>query len=303
MNNLTTRPADASEAQVWQQLWLDRLGRTAERTGMQSRAEAVLKRRERAEEAVVLRVLDGDTPVGYLGLLVIDEDGTRNAILEDVHIEGPYRRHGRGRAAVELALAWARERAPRLSFSTDPTDPAQQALFRPFPVRSQNMYKTLGETPALPQGVGARPMTDDEFGPWWVDQIAGYAESFVINGILPPDLARQRSERQSAELLPDGLATAGHDILVITSDGEWVGALWVCHGVEPDTSFVFDVEIDAAFRGRGLGRAAMLAAERATAVAGNHRLGLNVFGHNDVAIGLYTSLGYRPVNQMRTADL
>ena len=303
MNDLTTRPADTHEMQAWQQLWLDRLAGTAERTGMQSRAEGALKRRERAQEAVVLRLMDGDTPVGYLGLLVVEEDGAANAILEDVHIEQPYRRQGRGRAAVELALAWARGRAPRLNFSTDPTDPAHQALFQRFPVRSQNMYKTLGEAPTLPQGVEARPMTAEEFAPWWVDQIAGYAESFVINGILPAEQARQRSERQSAELLPDGLGTAGHDILTITLDGEWVGALWVCHGVEPDTSFVFDVEIDAAYRGRGLGRASMLAAERATVAAGNHRLGLNVFGHNDVAIGLYTSLGYQPVNQMRTADL
>jgi GNAT superfamily N-acetyltransferase len=277
---------------------------------MQSRAEALLKRREQAEDAVLLRLLDGDTPVGYLGLLVAAEDGARFAILEDVHIEEPYRRQGRGQAAVELAREWARGCAPRLNFSTDPTDPAQLALFKAFPVRSQNMFKTLGEAPTLPDGVTARSMTDEEFQPWWVEQIAGYAESFVLNGILTPEQARERSERQSAELLPEGLATPGHDIFTITAAGSPadavgtpVAALWVCHGVEPDTSFVFDVVVDSEHRGRGFGRAAMLAAEQATLASGNHKLGLNVFGHNDVALGLYTSLGYRPVSQMRSASL
>jgi ribosomal protein S18 acetylase RimI-like enzyme len=36
---------------------------------------------------------------------------------------------------------------------------------------------------------------------------------------------------------------------------------------------------------------------------GDHRLGLNVFGHNDVARNLYESLGYQTVDQSRSRDL
>ena len=52
------------------------------------------------------------------------------------------------------------------------------------------------------------------------------------------------------------------------------------------------MQIDEARRGEGLGRAAMLAAEQVAREAGWSALGLNVFGHNPRARGLYDSLGY-----------
>ena len=61
----------------------------------------------------------------------------------------------------------------------------------------------------------------------------------------------------------------------------------------PGTWFVFDVEIDEAHRGRGLGREAMRLAEEWTRARGGTRVGLNVFGPNTVARTLYDSLGYR----------
>jgi GNAT superfamily N-acetyltransferase len=303
MSELTTRPADAHETEAWRELWLGRLDGTAARTRRPTRTEAATARRERADEAVLLRLLDGETPVGYLSLLTITEDGARRAILEDLHIEEPYRRRGFGRAALAIAREWTRGRAPRLNISTDPTDPAHEALFRDAPVASQNMHKDLGEPPSLPDGVTARKMTADEFGPWWTEQVTGYAESFVLNGLLTEEQARQRAETQSAELLPSGLDTPGHDIYTIVAGDEAVASLWVCHGVEPDTSFVFDVVVHGDHRGKGYGRAAMLRAEQSAIAAGSHVLGLNVFGHNEVALGLYTSLGFRPTHQMRTLEV
>jgi ribosomal protein S18 acetylase RimI-like enzyme len=55
---------------------------------------------------------------------------------------------------------------------------------------------------------------------------------------------------------------------------------------------VYDVHIDEAFRGRGLGRATMLAAEDVVRSEGFGRIALNVFGGNDRAEQLYRSLGY-----------
>ena len=51
-------------------------------------------------------------------------------------------------------------------------------------------------------------------------------------------------------------------------------------------------EIDEAFRGRGLGRAAMVFAEQEAQRLGIAKVALNVFGGNEVARGLYRSLGY-----------
>lgn len=57
-------------------------------------------------------------------------------------------------------------------------------------------------------------------------------------------------------------------------------------------SWVYDVEIDPAYSGRGYGRAAMLLAEAEARSAGMTSIGLNVHGQNAVARSLYDSLGY-----------
>ena len=60
--------------------------------------------------------------------------------------------------------------------------------------------------------------------------------------------------------------------------------------------------IDEEFRGRGYGREAMLLAEQLARREGALTLGLNVFGHNQVARTLYSSLGYEETAvQMRKA--
>ncbi|PPF38971.1 hypothetical protein C5B93_06100 [Rathayibacter sp. AY1A2] len=64
--------------------------------------------------------------------------------------------------------------------------------------------------------------------------------------------------------------------------------------------YVWDVQIDAAERGSGLGRAAMLLAESHVRSRGGSALALNVFGFNTAARALYESLGYETTSlQMR----
>jgi ribosomal protein S18 acetylase RimI-like enzyme len=58
-------------------------------------------------------------------------------------------------------------------------------------------------------------------------------------------------------------------------------------------AYLYEIEIDEAERGRGLGRAAMEAFEREAARRGLAELELNVFGGNTVARSLYQSLGWR----------
>ena len=67
--------------------------------------------------------------------------------------------------------------------------------------------------------------------------------------------------------------------------------------------FVFDIEILADARGRGLGRGAMLAAERFTLDLGRKTIGLNVFGPNDRARRLYDTLGYQVMSTSMTKHL
>jgi len=63
------------------------------------------------------------------------------------------------------------------------------------------------------------------------------------------------------------------------------------------TPWVYAVEVDEAFRGRGYGREAMLLAETEARARGMRSLGLNVHGSNAIARSLYTSLGYHVTMQ------
>lgn len=148
-------------------------------------------------------------------------------------------------------------------------------------------------TPAEPN-VRLRPMRPDEYPAFVAASKAGYTHDMVVHGGTLPAIAEKKSEDDHAAILPDGLATAGQWIFVVESDGEGVGHLWVAERGTPErrTLFIYGVDIDEEHRGRGFGRAAMLLAEGEARDRGIGRVELNVFGGNEVARGLYRSLGY-----------
>lgn len=139
-----------------------------------------------------------------------------------------------------------------------------------------------------------RPMRADEFGAFERRVTDEFANDLSEHGDTPIETARARSVAAMRDALPDGQSTPGHWIHVLQLDGEDVGVLWLAERTIDDRRviFIYDVEIDAAYRGRGLGRAAMLLAEREALARGIRRIELNVFGGNTVARKLYTSLGY-----------
>jgi ribosomal protein S18 acetylase RimI-like enzyme len=142
-----------------------------------------------------------------------------------------------------------------------------------------------------------RPMTDDEFGPWRERAERVYAEVRAVALDRSVEATLREAVAQSAQLLPSGRATEGHHFMCILDAGEVVGWLWI--GPHPDkegAAWVWDIEIASWAQGRGVGRAAMLAAEKLVAATGASELGLNVFGNNERAIALYESLGYSVVS-------
>ncbi|HEY8237891.1 MAG TPA: GNAT family N-acetyltransferase [Candidatus Limnocylindrales bacterium] len=151
-----------------------------------------------------------------------------------------------------------------------------------------------------------RPLRDEEYDDFSAQTTASYAQEISELGDTPLDVARRRAHESMREILPDGLATPGHWISVLELDGQRVGLLWLATRTidERQVMFIYDVEIDEAYRGRGLGRKAMLLAERETLAQGLHRIELNVFGGNAVARKLYLSLGYveRAVHMAKDLD-
>jgi GNAT superfamily N-acetyltransferase len=143
--------------------------------------------------------------------------------------------------------------------------------------------------------VQLRPMRDEEFAAWLPLMRDSYAQAMVDDAGFLPDAAASQAEAQIEQLFPDGLRSAEQLVFVVEADGEPVGELWLAE--RPDMSqrpclFVYDVHIGDAHQGRGYGRAAMLLAEDEARRRGLDRVALNVFGRNEVARGLYRSLGY-----------
>ena len=138
-----------------------------------------------------------------------------------------------------------------------------------------------------------RAMEPSELGSW-LDRLGReYLEDRVGAG-EERERAQAGLARDRADFFPGEAPAPGQHVFCLLEDGRVVGSLWIgtMPGRPPDQWWVWSVEIEAPFRGRGLGRAAMGLAEERARQGGARRLGLNVFGANTVARALYESLGY-----------
>ena len=138
-----------------------------------------------------------------------------------------------------------------------------------------------------------RPLRQDEYDVFIARGTAFYVDDMVRAGI-DRAVAQAKADKDWPQLLPDGLATPNHYIYAVEDDGRFAGYLWLCDrdGELGHSLFIYAVEIDEEFRGRGLGRSAMVFAESEARRLGIAKVALNVFGGNEVARGLYLSLGY-----------
>ena len=87
------------------------------------------------------------------------------------------------------------------------------------------------------------------------------------------------------------------------SAGEQIGTGWLKHGFLPGVTFGYALHVHERHRGKGYGRAAMAVGEKATLAAGDSALMFSVWGGNEVAMNLYTSAGYRVMEENRSIDL
>jgi len=144
--------------------------------------------------------------------------------------------------------------------------------------------------------VNLRAMTPEEFIPYEDADAHHYAENMVGAGFWSSEGAFQKAKNLHANLLPDGVHTKDHLFFVIediqTRDSIGVIWLFIDRETQPPSGFIYDLLLHAQFRGRGLGKQAMLALEYEARDLGLASLALNVFEDNTVAKSLYTSLGY-----------
>src|SRR5438552_9633196 len=150
-----------------------------------------------------------------------------------------------------------------------------------------------------------RPMAADEFPQFVADSKAEYAHDMEVHGGQTHDAAQRKADDDMAAILPQGLETKDHAIFVIEAGSVPVGHLWLAERPSGGRRvlFVYGLTVAAEERGHGFGRAAMLLAEDEARARGLGRLELNVFGGNEVARGLYRSLGYVETSVQMAKDL
>jgi ribosomal protein S18 acetylase RimI-like enzyme len=247
--------------------------------------------------------------VGRIRVATDPRRGPATGRLDGPWIDDPDRRRGRAAVAVlgaeEVLRGWECRRVE----ATVPADaPIALRLLDSlgYGERNRAMAKPLTGPPPVPPGRRElRPMDDADFAAWKRRAIDGYAGNWV-RWDVPYDWAARLGKEDFARILPDGPRTASTALRVLSDRGEDVGWLWLRLRDPADPAapaWVFLVEVDAARRGRGHGRALMLAAEREALAAGARTLGLNVFADNTAALRLYESLSYRPTSYEVTKPL
>lgn len=242
------------------------------------------------------RVTDGSRPMGWVWLKPSEVPGGDLLVL-DADSDAPVE------ALLALLVAHAGPAKylliDRMEGAVTPTALATAAEMVPT---STNMALELHDAP-LPSTITLTPMRDKRFEEWKARNILEYAQEVENSTTADHEAALQASLNSFAELLPDGLATPDQILFdVIGPQGDAVGMLWLARR-SPTAYFVYDVVIDEAARGRGLGRAAMNAAAAWSRDQAGKVLALNVFGQNHVARSLYLSLGYRIVVEEMVCDL
>ena len=136
-----------------------------------------------------------------------------------------------------------------------------------------------------------RELRDDELPAFLTAAQRFYVHDLIHSGGVTEEDARAKARRDHDALFPHGRRQPGHHVLAVEDDsGTPVGRMWFAE--RGPTIWLYQVEIDEAHRGAGLGRAAMEALEARARELGATKLELNVFGRNAVARGLYRSLGF-----------
>ena len=305
---IETRVATDREKQAWLSDWRARLSSWYAKPDVPAGWVATQVERRiagfDAATGVLHALTDGNELIGLLAVSAMEQDGRPGTVVSDLWIAPGHRGRGYGRLALAKAEEWARARRARTVWlMTDPAQASHAALFAAYPVRAQQMIKELDGPGVLANGLTGRPMTDAEYAEWRAETVRGYAADMAESGSMPPEDAAAQAAAQTDQLLPNGVSTANHTFVCLCAGEQVVATNWIGHHYGPGVSWVYGVEVHEGYRGKGYGRAAMIIGERASLDAGDTHLGLNVFGHNHVAISLYNAMGYRAYDAGRSVDL
>ena len=150
-----------------------------------------------------------------------------------------------------------------------------------------------------------RKMIKEEFEIYKSKLIQSYAETMANNTKRSLEATLAISEQQINGLLKDGVDTKNHYVynVVAIVSGETVGILWVNVRPEDNRAFIFDIEIDKQYQGKGYGKATLAELEVLMKEMKVNQIGLNVFADNTTAFKLYEKSGYIVTNMNMQKEL
>ncbi|WP_442603153.1 GNAT family N-acetyltransferase [Paenibacillus sp. KN14-4R] len=146
--------------------------------------------------------------------------------------------------------------------------------------------------------VALKPMNHEEFQQYLAHAIDGYAKEKVIAGNWSEDEAINLSRKEFNRLLPDGEKSECHYLFSIFHEEQVIGMIWIGQKspANKDDGYIYDFKILESYQGLGYGKQAMKEIEVIAKEIGMKKMGLHVFGHNQIARGLYEKLGYETTN-------
>jgi mycothiol synthase len=300
---LTLVPLPASEYAAWREGVIARNASSPRSRGLPEALAA-----QRAREMVDRRLPPAGPPEGT-EVLAVDADGRTAGTFflmplgSAVHL-GDLQMVEPTDAPVVRALLVERLRGrgvETLGLGVTTGDPAGEAFVDGAEVDLVATQMQLDLETGLPPESGRvtlRPMTRTEIAAYFSNAVETFAdETMAADPSLTREAALVNAREVHERILPQGVDTPGHDFLVAldAAEGRRIGITWLFH--EERAAFVYDIEVDAAERGKGYGRSLMDVAAEHMRGLGMEVLGLNVFGHNHVAHALYDALGYRVVDR------
>ncbi|MCY9549994.1 GNAT family N-acetyltransferase [Lysinibacillus xylanilyticus] len=142
------------------------------------------------------------------------------------------------------------------------------------------------------------PMNQEEFKRYISYAIEDYAKDKIACGNWSEDEAIDLSRESFERLLPKDEKTENNHLLSIFHNDILVGMIWISQKAptNPSEGFIYDFVIFEQYQGQGYGKKAMKEAEIIAKELGMNKIGLNVFGHNKIARGLYEKMGYEITN-------
>jgi ribosomal protein S18 acetylase RimI-like enzyme len=149
--------------------------------------------------------------------------------------------------------------------------------------------------------VTLRTTTAEEYEQLLVVLSEDYARQQTLSG---KEMTYAQARKETERLLPDGPRTANNLVLTALDGDQPVGSIWIIvKPAEGPRGWINSLWVNAECRGKGYGKALMVAAEQVAAEHGLTTLGLNVFAHNTVAVKLYDELGYEVTAQQMSKTL